>query len=302
MCRVLHIAANKVPQEEINENNMNGDEEDAANSHFEAAVALPKYEKIMTVNNKRVKLKDPRHYLTTSDMIRQIYAKNCSLCVLSKFGTTDDVQSAYTKELEINCAFIEAAHLAGANTVMHPLWSAASIGHGLSTLAQLIFLVRFYSILPSNSKDRLSVVHTVRVTQLWLRHITADAVIAFIFKAPIPPKARQLIIDEMEAYVNASLTAEEAALKSRLIHDTHVKMNSELLTPAKGAALGGENTPDRNYIHPASPAPPSAIAAANMIREQAAKNGTGGEVGASSQSPSVTAQMDGTAGNRVGEI
>eukprot|EP01034_Spumella_vulgaris_P025126 gene25126-31545_t len=297
MCRVLHIAADKVPQSDIKENKMTGDEEDAANSHFEAAVALPKYEKIMTVNNKRVKIKDPRPYLTTSDMIRQIYVKNCSLCVLSKFGTTDDVESAYTKELEINCAFVESAHLAGANTVLHPLWSAASIGHGINTLAQLIFMIRFYSILPAHSKDRISVVNTVRATQLWLRDITADSAIAFIFKAPIPQKARQTIIDEMEAYVNASLTAEEAALKSKLIHDTHVKMDTPFASPGPKGAASGENTPERNHIHPASPAPPSAIAAANMIRENL--NKVGGEGGASA-APSVSNQMDGTAGNRVG--
>lgn len=256
LCRVLHFTSAKVPQQLIKENN-----EDASSdaSGFEAAISLPKYEKIMTVNNKKVKLTDPRTYLTTSDIIRQVYVQNNALTIFSKFGLTDDITNVYSTEIEKNTAFVEAAHLAGANTVVHPLWSSDSMGYGLSSLAHLIFQIRFYSILPSKSRDRVSIVETVRKTQLWLKDATADAIIAFIFKASIPPKAKQLIIDEMEAIVKSSLSAEDLKHKSDMSIVSPSKagpitaaqqesLQSPFLAPGDGVTAGNRVGGDKKFF------------------------------------------------------
>jgi len=95
----------------------------------------------------------------------------------------------------------------GANTLIYPLWAA----HGIGRLANLLVLIRFYSILSTNSKaistlnrivqqilwiificvcqDRVSIAETLRQSQLWLRNITADDAIRFLQKSAISQKA-----------------------------------------------------------------------------------------------------------------
>ncbi|KAJ1427662.1 hypothetical protein B484DRAFT_450245 [Ochromonadaceae sp. CCMP2298] len=226
MCRVLHISAYKVsflpqggaPSEAVG----NADE------RFLASVELPQFDKLhhfrdpraqrrMQKRNRDERLEDARNTLSSLDVVQQVYVQNCALCLLSRFGLTDDLlkikgRSKSGAEIcDTNCEFIESLHLAGAKTVLSPIWGGE--WRGLGTLANLVFIIRFYSILPAHSKERLSVVVTVRIVQLWLRDATADAIIAFVHKAPIPAPARKLIIDEMESYVSASLTAAQQKLK-----------------------------------------------------------------------------------------
>jgi hypothetical protein len=195
MCRVLHISANKIALTE--------DMADPESGWIEASIQLPESFEVVDKKTARTKQLD-QGIFTSSDVIHQLYVKNCALCVLSRFGLTDDVPSNKSPIIESNWEFIEAVHLAGACTVMAPLWEAG--GQGLGTLANLIFLIRFYSILPSKSRDRISINETVRRTQLWMKDVNANDAIAFIHKAPLPKKARELIIEEMESYVKASLT------------------------------------------------------------------------------------------------
>ena len=195
MCRVLHISANKIALTE--------DMADPETGWIEASIQLPESYEVLDKKSARSKQFD-QGIFTASDIIHQIYLKNCALCILSRFGLTDDVPTSKSPIIDGNWEFIEAVHLAGACTVIVPLWEAG--GQGLGTLACLVFLIRFYSMLPSKSRDRISVNETVRKTQLWMKDVNANDVIAFIHKAPIPKKARDLIIDEMESYVTASLT------------------------------------------------------------------------------------------------
>ena len=243
MCRVLHIAAPKVSlgvleaqrSQEQRRREAHGEVFDegggtGAVDPLEAAIELPQFDRLLNYRNPKMKKRiaekkrtllqqddDSRNTLSSRDIIRQIFVRNCALCVLSRFGLCDDVPTVRNLEkCDSNCEFIEAMHLAGAKGVMYPLWSGGAQG-GLTTLAHLIFMVRFYSILPAHSKNPHAVVETVRRSQLWLRNATADDVIAFIHKAPIPARARKVIIEEMEAYVDASLTPAQRKQKKEAL-------------------------------------------------------------------------------------
>jgi hypothetical protein len=100
---------------------------------------------------------------------------------------------------------------------MYPLWGGTT--RGLASLAHLVFLLRFYAMLPSKSRHRISIAETVRTTQLWLRDASADDIIAFVHKVPIPSAARSVIIEEMETYVTASLPPD------KLKQQRHAKRN-----------------------------------------------------------------------------
>ena len=48
--------------------------------------------------------------MDSADIIKQLYVKNCALCILSRFGLTDDVFEF--DKLDTNTQFIEALHIA----------------------------------------------------------------------------------------------------------------------------------------------------------------------------------------------
>lgn len=48
--------------------------------------------------------------MDSADIIKQLYVKNCALCILSRFGITDDVFEF--DKLDTNTQFLEALHMA----------------------------------------------------------------------------------------------------------------------------------------------------------------------------------------------
>jgi hypothetical protein len=147
LCRVLHISANKV---NIDRSNQKIDLSVSFRPNY-ASVFLPSIAALGSKSESRLDeaVSDEnlqRDRFSSNDIIRQIYVKNCALCVLSRFGVIDDVFEA--NKTECNLQFIEAVHLSGANTIIYPLWGA----NGIGILANLLFFIRFYSILSSKSK------------------------------------------------------------------------------------------------------------------------------------------------------
>ena len=188
--------------------------------------------------NKTKAAGDAKDRMTSSDIIRQVYVKNCALAVLSRFGMTDDI--ADTSKCDPNCHFLEAIHLAGANCVLYPTWGGSD--NGIGALANLVFLVRFYATLPTKSKDRLSIIETVREVQLWMRHLTADDVIAFVQKSAIPEKARVIIIKEMESYVEASLNLSPQKQSNKT-------PKKEQFEQTEGNRVGGDRKFFNHFLH-----------------------------------------------------
>jgi hypothetical protein len=219
-CRVLHFAATKLP--------LDGSLT-TSDSKLEAAVILPRGD---VPSESSVS----KGVLTAEDLVRKLYVKNCALCILSRFGLTDDVLLTNSLTVDSNWEFVEAVHAAGACSVMLPLWEGG--GQGLGTLAHLLFLIRFYSILPSKSRERLSIVETCRRAQLWLKDVTANDAIAFVHKAPIPARAREVIIAEMESYVQASLSPQKAR-KNKSSGSSAASESA--VTPSLASAKGGKD-------------------------------------------------------------
>lgn len=55
--------------------------------------------------------------LSSRDIVQQLYLRNCALCVMSRFGPTDDIRTASATEMRCDAAsnfeLVEAVHLAG---------------------------------------------------------------------------------------------------------------------------------------------------------------------------------------------
>ena len=199
-CRVLHLSANKI---QYLKDDLKKSQTESENEKKESGVHLPSLSKVNKMlkvdqlkskknksSKKNTKSDNPNDFLyieesadirkdkfTSSDVVKQLYLKNCALTVLSRFGITDDIFDI--KKTENNTQFLEAMHLAGANTILCPAWGPKGVG----TLSNLLFLIRFYSILASKSKERCSIVEACRHAQLWLRSVTADDAIAFVQRA-----------------------------------------------------------------------------------------------------------------------
>lgn len=264
MCRVLHVSALKVPLPNSspvskNSNSSGGDGSGGGNKgaaekeSLFAQIALPRYDQLVTFRDPRYKKKllkrnrderldDARQVLSSKEVIQQVFVQNCALCVMSRYGLVDDLTDIRTPAswglCDSNTEFVEALHLSGAKTVLHPIWGGDATG--LGALAHIVFLIRFYSVLPSNSKSRLSIVETVRQTQLWLRDASADSIIAFIHKAPIPKPARKCIIDELESFVSSSLTPAQQQMKLEAMKRTEEAASraapSKFISPNKLAS------------------------------------------------------------------
>lgn len=224
MCRVLHLCASKT---------LLSDSEVKEKAHPFASVILPKADPFNFQTSKR-------RTFNSSDVVKKLFLRNCGLAVLSRFGLSDDLLNHTSPIIDLNCDFIESFHLAGASTVMYPLWEGS--GQGIGTLAHILYFLRFYSILPTKSRHRLSVVETCRKTQLWLRDLTANDAIAFVHKAPIPSKARHLIIEEIESYVNSTVaTLEKKTQRKRdvVTNATSPTLSADNLDNGEGNRVGG---------------------------------------------------------------
>lgn len=215
MCRVLHFAAAKT---------LLNDADVRQRAHPIASVIVPKADPFNFQTTRR-------RLFTAADVIKKLFLRNCGLAVLSKFGLTDDVIDVASPVIDLNWEFVEAFHLAGASSVMLPLWEGGE--QGIGTLAHVLYLLRFYSVLPAKSRHRLSVVETSRRAQLWLRDVTANDAIAFVHKTPIPAKARRLIIEEIESYVSATVRSEGSKA-------TSVKKDSNI-AEGEGNRVGGHH-------------------------------------------------------------
>lgn len=194
--------------------------------------------------------------LSASDVIKQLHLRNCALCVVSRFALTDDITEVRPMPLPTaapaatpdgNCEFVEALHLSGVTTCLYPLWGGPT-GQGQGTFVNLLFLIRFYSTLPAASRHRLSVVETCRRTQLWLKDATADDIIAFIHKAPLPRKAKELIIEEMNSYVAASLSPSKGGKTASPGADSQQAGESETVG-AGGNRVGGNRKFFTHFLH-----------------------------------------------------
>ena len=92
----------------------------------------------------------------------------------------------------------------GAATLLYPVWSGGTQS-GVGILACQVFLIRFYTELPFHSADKRSIVTACRRAQLWLRDVTGDKTIDFLNQTPIPKRARDELIQEMNRFIEASL-------------------------------------------------------------------------------------------------
>jgi hypothetical protein len=99
---------------------------------------------------------------------------------------------------------VEALHLAGAPSVVLPLWGGGSFGGDMGQLARLVLLVRFYFELPNQAHRSRPVARALQLTQLWMREASVGEIIDFIARAPLPEKNSEEIQNELEVLGKAS--------------------------------------------------------------------------------------------------
>lgn len=187
-------------------------------------------------------------YLTSKDFSQQLYLRNCALLVTPRVTLCDDIYFTNGRTLHANLSLFDSFHLSGASTLLYPLWSAPLPALSddkknlptdkfneilldnpptlLSTLARSLFLLRFFSILPSFSGSRRSVCIAQRSAMVWLKDLTIDDACAFVMRGA-SIEAVQSIIERMsgenkgkndEANLFSSQMTVEDARVSLLLH------------------------------------------------------------------------------------
>jgi len=170
-CRVLHICAGKVS-------------------------AKDKTPAILLVSGNDGSKR--RAKLDTKDIIEQLYLRNCALCVLSRFGVSDDIYDV--SDCEQSFEFIDALHLTGASTVLYPLWGGQAQG-ALGVLASNLFLVRFYEELSYLADEAEPITDACRRAQLWLRDSDVDHLIEYVkTRSRISEKSKLALIADIDRF------------------------------------------------------------------------------------------------------
>ena len=121
--------------------------------------------------------------LSSADIVRQLYLRNCTLCAMTKYVLTANLNNIKKNECEQSVELIEAMHLCGATTVLYPLFGYTDCRNGITSpesLGQLLILLQVYAILPSLSNEPSSITAAVRTSSLWLRSVTYDQVVEFL--------------------------------------------------------------------------------------------------------------------------
>lgn len=160
--------------------------------------------------------------LSAKDVVAQLYLRNCGLCVLSNYSpltrVTIEVPAADTEGvtsgkdiLRDNFDLVDAFLLAGATSVLHPMWDmsqgAESSQDQLGRYAHLLFMIKFYSELPKYSSFKSAAPFAIRSTQLWLRDSNKAEILSFLSKVPIFKALREKLVSDLESYIRNFLNA-----------------------------------------------------------------------------------------------
>ncbi|CAE7567667.1 unnamed protein product [Symbiodinium microadriaticum] len=114
---------------------------------------------------------------------------------------------------------IEAFQLAGACSVVCPLWGGGSTGGDLGQLARLLLLMRFYFELPNFAHTGRPVASALQQTQNWLRNASIDDVLEFLQNAPIPEKCCEELYVEVSSFKKAKSKASAGGSSLPTHHD-----------------------------------------------------------------------------------
>lgn len=183
-CRVLHICAGAIYQTR----------KDTSTSVIttDFGLALTPIESLTENSESDI--------LSTRDIVQSLHLNNCSLTILSRTDICAnlliDKNEMSRLEWEYNGLndIIDAFHLAGACTVMYPLWSC-ELGGRIGMVANILLLVRVYWHLKGRdmtqdsavevSKPKTQVSSAVRMAQMWLRNASVANVLEFLSTADL---------------------------------------------------------------------------------------------------------------------
>ena len=150
-------------------------------------------------------------------IVANLHLENCALVVLSRVGVLDGMHGKHLASMTSMTSdgrsgglqnsvwdLVEALHLAGAPSVVLPLWGGGSFGGDMGQLARLLLLVRFYFELPNQAHRSRPVARALQLTQLWMRETSVGEMLDFIGRAPLPEKHCEEIQNELETLGKAS--------------------------------------------------------------------------------------------------
>jgi len=121
------------------------------------------------------------------------YLRNCALCVLSHCVLSAGINDVFEPLCDQSVEIVEALLLAGATTVLYPLFGgadhrAAAAGAPkpptLSALAHQLFLLKFYMELPAHEEHPCGVAAACRAAQVTTTRMHAITSAPLLFSRP----------------------------------------------------------------------------------------------------------------------
>lgn len=192
-CRVLHICALRTadplpPASPLKQKRHASPTPPASSVPPTAALQLPNSDYLGDLPNTTTR---DNERFDAKAIVANLHLENCALAVLSRVGVLDTVQSKHISSLasdggalkNTSWDLVEALHLAGAPTVVLPLWGGGSFSGDMGQLARIVLFVRFYFELPNQAHRSRPVARALQLTQLWMRETCVEEMVEFIGKA-----------------------------------------------------------------------------------------------------------------------
>jgi hypothetical protein len=138
LCRVLHVSAGRSPRVDVRADGQPG-----------SGAAL------LLAPEREHREETGRSTLDAKALVKQLYLRNCGLCVLSNFGQFEGITKDHDS-YQGGVEFLEALHLAGASTLVYPLWTSLQVKNNskkwplFSSFPHITLIVFPYAIIIDN--------------------------------------------------------------------------------------------------------------------------------------------------------
>lgn len=151
--------------------------------------------------------------LRAREVVRQLWLQGCRLVVLNRYALLDT--TAQATKVAAATDVVDAFLLAGATSVIHPIWGVHSTS---SIVCSLLVALKMTEVLPGFSARRAPLVEALRAAQLWLRSALPDDCKDVVARSSLPDLAKCTLLELLELIISVNTATGQLSPKPLFLH------------------------------------------------------------------------------------
>lgn len=151
--------------------------------------------------------------MTATDIVKQLWLKECRLVVLSRYTLLECATS--TAQAAAAVGVVDAFLLAGATSVMHPTWAVHSTS---SIVCSLLITLKMTENLPSFRTRRTPLVEALRSAQLWVRSAFAQDCKDLVARSDLSDLGKYTLLELLELIISVNTATGQITPKPLFMH------------------------------------------------------------------------------------